>query len=233
MLAPETKERDVSPSISGSPIRAESERSSVSALGWASVAGILAYVVLTVTAQLLPPHYSPIHQAESDLAVGPYGYLMTLAFVVRGLLSFALLAAINRGVPRAARSRTGLTFLGIWAAGAIIIAAFPTDVKQGQHTLHGGIHYVVALVAFISVAVAESILASRFSHTTWPELNKQIVKALSYWTDFTLILFLLMARRPRIFGLFERLFLSAALLWILVVALQLALGATRARQARE
>ena len=41
---------------------------------------IILYVVLDVVAQVLPPHYSPISQAESLLAVGPYGYIMTVNF---------------------------------------------------------------------------------------------------------------------------------------------------------
>jgi hypothetical membrane protein len=40
-----------------------------------TIVGIAVYVVLNVIAQLLPPHYSPLRQAMSDLAVGPYGWL--------------------------------------------------------------------------------------------------------------------------------------------------------------
>ena len=39
----------------------------------ATIIGIVLYLVLDIIAQLLPPHYSFITQAESDLAVGPYG----------------------------------------------------------------------------------------------------------------------------------------------------------------
>jgi len=38
-----------------------------------TIVGIVFYVILDVIAQLLPPHYSAHSQAESDLAVGPYG----------------------------------------------------------------------------------------------------------------------------------------------------------------
>ena len=51
--------------------------------GALTIAGIALYLVLDVVAQMLPPHYSPVRQAESDLAVGPYGYVMTINFVVR------------------------------------------------------------------------------------------------------------------------------------------------------
>ena len=39
-----------------------------------TIVGIVVYALLNVIAQLLPPHYSPITQAISDLAVGPYGW---------------------------------------------------------------------------------------------------------------------------------------------------------------
>src|SRR6185437_3342848 len=109
--------------------------------------GIVLYVILDVIAQLLPPHYSPIRQPESDLAVGPYGWVMALNFVVRGLLSFALIAALIKGAPEAIRSRAGLVLLGIWAVGALLLAAFPTDVGGGKVTLHGAIHLLVAVIA--------------------------------------------------------------------------------------
>jgi len=48
---------------------------------------IILYVVLDAIAQVLPPHYSPLSQAESLLAVGPYGYIMTVNFLIRGVFS--------------------------------------------------------------------------------------------------------------------------------------------------
>jgi len=36
-------------------------------LFWTVTLGIALYVVLDVIAQILPPHYNPISQAESDL----------------------------------------------------------------------------------------------------------------------------------------------------------------------
>ncbi|HEY7356765.1 MAG TPA: DUF998 domain-containing protein, partial [Ktedonobacterales bacterium] len=52
------------------------------ALALLTIVGIALYVVLDVIAQLLPPHYNPISQAESDLAVGPYGWIMAINFVL-------------------------------------------------------------------------------------------------------------------------------------------------------
>jgi len=37
-----------------------------------ALVGVVLYLVLDAIAQVLPPHYNPLSQAESDLAVGPY-----------------------------------------------------------------------------------------------------------------------------------------------------------------
>ena len=102
-----------------------------------TIAGIVLYLILDVIAQLLPPHYSPIHQAESDLAVGRYGYVMTINFVVRGFLSFALLFSLTHELPLRAHSRFGQLALGIWATGAFLLrtgARLPGRLSQLRRT---------------------------------------------------------------------------------------------------
>ncbi len=79
---------------------------------WTMV-GVIVYVVLDSVAQWLPPHYSPIGQAESDLAVGPYGFIMRINFLLRAGVSLGLVAALWT-VFRQSRPRWGLTLFGIW-----------------------------------------------------------------------------------------------------------------------
>ncbi|HEX8729997.1 MAG TPA: DUF998 domain-containing protein [Ktedonobacterales bacterium] len=126
--------------------------------GALTIAGIALYLVLGVVAQLLPPHYSPVRQAESDLAVGPYGYVMTINFVVRGALSLTLLAGLMQGVADRARSKIGEALIGVWAVGAFLLALFPTDVNS-RATVHGIIHLVVALVALCAVTAGELLVS--------------------------------------------------------------------------
>ena len=102
--------------LSRRPVSTNTER-----LFWIVVAGVVLYVVLDIIVQLLPPHYNPITQAESDLAVGPYGYIMAINFVNRGLLSLIFLYAFARtfGLDREnGRYKIGIYLLGVWGAGA-------------------------------------------------------------------------------------------------------------------
>lgn len=60
------------------------------------VGAIFLYVLLDAITQSLHPHYSPIPNAESDLAVGPFGYIMAVNFLNRGILSLVFLYALSK-----------------------------------------------------------------------------------------------------------------------------------------
>lgn len=193
----------------------------VSILAWLTIAGIAVYVVLDIIAQALPPHYSPIRQPESDLAVGPYGWIMTVNFVVRGLLSATLLIALARVLAPSRRMVVGLFLLGIWAAGAFLLAVFPADVSSRVQTAHGKAHLAIALIAFVSIPIAESLLArALLDDPRWRELGERgVVFARVAVAGFFVLLAGIFL--PWVGGLTERIFLAAVLLWMLVVALAL------------
>ncbi len=193
------------------------------ALGALTIAGIVLYLALDVLAQLLPPHYSPVRQAESDLAVGPYGFVMTINFVVRGGLSLVLVAGLMQGVVARARSTVGVALIGIWAGGAFLLALFPTDVNS-RLTLHGSIHLLVALLAFCAVALGELLVSLRIgSDARWSGLRPYLL-ACAIATLVALLAELVGVRASTalgVGGLIERIFLGLALLWMLLVALNL------------
>jgi hypothetical protein len=194
--------------------------------GRLALVGIALYVVLDVVAQALPPHYNPVTQAESDLAVGPYGFVMTVNFVVRGLLSLALIAGLQRGVAPAARSRAGLVLVGVWAVGAFLLAIFPTDVG-GHVTVHGAIHVVVALLAFVAGVVGEGLVAARLgADSRWAPL-RLVLLVMAVVAAVVLVALIggnghAVARLTgSVFGLVERVFLGLVLLWMAVAAVRL------------
>ncbi|MGD0249540.1 MAG: DUF998 domain-containing protein [Thermoplasmata archaeon] len=188
------------------------------------------YVVLDLVAQLLPPHYSPISQAESDLAVGPYGYVMTLNFLMRGILSLSFLVGLSAATGLGSRSRAGVAFLAAWGVGAFILAASPTDVSVTETTGHGKLHLLVAFIAFLAAVVGEVLLSRRFSEE--PRLRpiagpSQLISVLA---AVSVVLLFVGTGVPYLlrhaFGLLERIFLGFVLAWILVVSLYL-LGSVR------
>jgi hypothetical membrane protein len=194
------------------------------------VVGVFVYIVLDVVAQLLPPHYSPVTQAESDLAVGPYGYLMTVNFVVRGLLSLLFLYAFRKTLTSEGTSldrfRVGSALLGVWAVGALILAAFPTDVPATPVSWHGAIHLVVALFAFLGGAFGVYLLARQFGVSRVLTPARGFAVALGVLAVVLCVVdlgspFVVPHLASRVGGLTERLFLGSVLLWILAVSLYL------------
>jgi hypothetical membrane protein len=189
--------------------------------------GVVLYLVLDFIAQVLPPHYSLVNTAESDLAVGPYGYIMTLNFLNRGLLSLAFLCALVR-VLRLQRIetrtyRTGLFLLGVWAVGALLLAAFPTDVPATPVSWYGAIHLVVALLAFLGGAAGVLRLSLQFGDE--PVLQGAKKFALPIAAVAVLFLFLLFGLpfaaphlASRIGGVTERVLIGSTLVWILALS---------------
>ncbi len=193
----------------------------------AALVGIILYVVLDAIVQSLPPHYSPISQAESDLAVGPFGYIMTVNFLDRGLLSFAFLAAFAGSVKQlrldAYGFRTGMVLLGVWSVGAILLAIFPTDVPATPVTLHGLIHLVVALFAFLGGALGALAVSLRMRKVEALRRIRGQALAVACVSVFLCLLDLLERSISKALandygGLIERLFLGSVLLWIAIVS---------------
>lgn len=186
------------------------------------IAGVVLYLLLDVVAQLLPPHYNPIKQAESDLGVGPNGWIMSLNFVIRGLIALALVAGLNLALAPAARPRLALTLILVWAAGDVLLAVFRTDVPPHRATIHGVIHLLVAFIAFVAVALGELILSLRMdADPRWAAIRPVLLAvACAAWVAMAALL-LHVLPRAQIGGLIERVFLGLVLLWMVVAGLGL------------
>ena len=131
----------------------------------AAMAGILLFLAVNIVLQLAPPHYSAVSQAVSDLAVGPYGWVMDVAFALSGLSILAFVAGARLATSPETRSRVGFAFLSIWGAAALAIAIAHPDVVDAHGYLgtrrafdaspstHGKVHLIVAAVVFLSMAL--------------------------------------------------------------------------------
>jgi hypothetical protein len=150
--------------------------------------------------------------------------------VNRGLLSLLLLVALDRTLQtsgaRWTDARGGFVLLGVWGVGALLLAAFPTDVPATPVSWHGAIHLIVAVIAFLTGAFGCLLLALRSSdHQVLAPVRGFAVPlgALSVLLCFVDLGLAVVAPHlsDRIGGLTERLFLGSVLLWILLVAVVL------------
>ena len=196
-----------------------------------TIIGVIAYVLLNVIAQLLPPHYSPITQAVSDMAVGPYGWLMAGMFLLYSVMVLAFLFGYIWGTSKKDRSRVGIIFLTIWAVLPAFIAFIPTDIvdahgfpgsaqaMQMTTTLHGFLHIaVLSPIAFGSSMLATLFISLRFSRNARLRSLRTptLLIALLMWPAFLLTDTF---GKLGIYGVGERLFVGLGLLWLLIVAL--------------
>ena len=98
-------------------------------LFWGVPIGIAIYIVIDIVLQYLEPLFNPISIAESDLATGPFGYLMDINFDIRGLLSLCFMYAFWKilNLKEHKAIQHGFWLLGVWTVGSFLLAVFPTD----------------------------------------------------------------------------------------------------------
>jgi hypothetical protein len=193
-------------------------------LFWTVIVAIVLSVLLEVIVQLLPPHYNAISQAESDLAVGPYGFLMDINFVLRGVSYLIFIVAFMRVIPKEGQSRSGLILLGISAFGKLIIAFAVTDLTSPPHTIHGIIHTLAALVSFFCGALSLLLLSRSLRHVPNVRPSQRFLVGLAIVTlvwSVIVIVTVVVSTQIGVWGLLERIFTVLFSLWIFILSLGL------------
>jgi hypothetical protein len=164
---------------------------------------------LLVRMHLLPTELAPARDAISDY--GATRYHRNYRTMVVALGGGAILLAIGL----AERTDAGnLVWLWIYGVARIAIAGFMIDADRTRMTREGRIHWLLASVAFASIAVA----ASTIHWTGQPGIER----VLGWAVVVTAVATLLTVRVTAIFGLVERLLYAASLAWLVIAAIDLA-----------
>ena len=182
---------------------------------------VVAYVALDVALVFLRPHFSVLHNAESDYgSAGAWGWLMNLNFVLRGVLSLLVVYTLAATAPRRRLLPNALVLLSVWAVASALLAFFPDDpVGTKTHGL-ARVHLVLAAVAFIAVVLGTRLATRALrGESSWRPVAP-LLTALS-WGALVPVLLLGRAHlRPHsLGGLWEKIFLGIELAWLLTVAL--------------
>jgi len=186
--------------------------------------GVVVYVLVDVVLQLLPPHYSAISDAESNLAVGPYGWIMNLNFLGRAVLTLCAAVAIGLIGPSSGLRRAGLALMILAGACSAALAFLPTDINgPGEFglqtsTLVGGLHLAVASLGFFAALAGFALL------TGWLRRTKPLRSVYPAALTLTAVasaglLSVGVADHfaPNLIGLAERVCLAGILGWAFVV----------------
>lgn len=200
--------------------------------------GVVVYVLVDCVLQVLPPHYDPIREAESNLAVGPYGWIMNLNFLGRAATTLCAVNALRRlGSPSQLRL-AGLILLVCGGAASAVLAFFATDVDvvpgsaADSYTVTGIVHLIVAGAGFIAALGAVVVLtvwlrrtrALRIPLPAGPAAGRTNTPATTLATAFAVLtvgggLWLAAAATvaPGTLGIAERVCLVGILGWTFVV----------------
>ena len=201
-----------------------------------TLAGVSVWVALVVIAQLLNPEQSALSMGMSGLVTGRGGWIMRVAFVVRGATAFTLVGSLSDLVPETAQSDLGMALLAVWGGGSALLAAYDTDMPGDEPTAHGRGHAVIAFVAYIAVALAMVLVSLKLGEAEATADLARWALPLAFLAAvdmvFQFVGFAAAARDAaaspgpppaygglgRIAGLLQRFFLSTVMLWTALVA---------------
>jgi Protein of unknown function (DUF998) len=184
---------------------------------------VLGQVMLLASAWLLPlaSEYRLVTDNISELVLGRYGFIQVVALVLSGLGVIGLSYAIRRQTSGRRGSSVGSVLIGVYGAGALLVAIVPTDRIDSptdvwsQSTI-GWIHSLTALLSYLCVIFGMFIL-------TWTFARDVRWRSLVVWSSLlagaALSLLFAQAEGPWV-GLMQRLLITAISGWLIMVALR-------------
>jgi Protein of unknown function (DUF998) len=181
---------------------------------WAGIVGAAVFAVAAI-AQPLYRRDRTFDDPYSSYAIGELGWVQTVAFVALGAGSLALATGLSPPPRAAAGWLPGRVLLGIWGGGVLLAAGFP--LADGPVPASGQIHSAASLVAFLAITAASLTLSHAFTNThRWAPFGRR-----STWVARCLLAALLLAtatQQSGWFGVTQRIFLAAVLVWLTTVA---------------
>jgi hypothetical protein len=135
-----------------------------------AAAGLLAFVVTFLVEGALRPGYRPWRHAISQLSLGPFGWVNSLAVLVAAASLLAFAAGLCTAMPTGVGSRWGPRLLGVAGTGLGLTGAVLDDPGLGyppatpaQQSLHGLLHGLLVTVAIGCLSAACLVMARRFA----------------------------------------------------------------------
>jgi hypothetical protein len=184
-----------------------------------AMAASLYFAAIVAALHVIRPDLNPISRPTSAYAVGPNSFLMTSAFFSMSLASFALVVALSQTLSPSARSRFGLGFLALWSTGVFIAMTFPMDAEGAPQTLSGTIHQTTGPLTFLCLSTGMILVSWRLKRdNNWRSLYPAALTLSWVMLAAFLATFLSFALDLGFLGLFQRIALATAVVWILLMA---------------
>jgi hypothetical membrane protein len=132
--------------------------------------GPLLFIVVFLLEGVTRLNYSAWHNFVSSLSLGEQGWMQIINFLICGVLVLCFAIGLRRVLYSGKGSTWVPILLGVFGLSLIGAGLFVPDPLLGYppgapstHTLHGTLHVLLSLVAFISLPAACFVLARRFA----------------------------------------------------------------------
>jgi hypothetical protein len=185
-----------------------------------TIVGIAVYLLNLAALHFLRPDVNPMLDPVSTYAVGPYGFLFTVADIGLGLAALALTFGLYLSIAPPGRSYVGLFLLGLYGVSVLLAGIFPIDVG-GEATTFGIIHNIFGNISFFGFPIAVILMSLGMGKDERWRTFRRPALALSLVVVLTVILTIVGSNLGIGYGVTQRIFNVAALVWMLLVALHL------------
>ena len=183
------------------------------------IVGPIVLVVGDIAASLSTPGYSPIRDSISSLALTPIGWLQSIGFLAMGLLLEIFVAGLFFNTRRARGFYAGIVLLAICGFVLMLIAAFHMDHPEAP-PIDGIIHTIASYSLGLLFPIAILSLAPSLKSTpNWK--NIFVYTLVAGVLAFGLIIGAFFTEQTGWFGLYERIIVANAIIWVEVVAIHL------------
>jgi len=182
------------------------------------IVGPIVVIVGDLAASLSTHGYSPISDSVSSLALQPIGWLQTICFLAMGLLLVIFVPRFFFNIRRARGFHAGIVLLALCGFVLMLIAAFHMDAPGAERTTAGIIHTIASYGLGLLFPIAILSLSPSLKNTpNWK--NIFVYTLIAGVLAFALILGALLSDQTGWFGLYERIIILNALIWVEVVAI--------------
>jgi len=181
------------------------------------IVGPIIVIVGDLAASLSVPGYSPIRDSVSSFALTSLGWLQSICFLAMGTLLVIFVGGLYFGIRRARGFRAGITLLALCGFVLMLIATFHMD-HTGAPPIDGIIHTIASYGLGLLFPIAIFSLAPSFKSTpNWIDIF--IYTLIAGVLAFGLIIGAIFGNQRGWFGLYERIIILNALVWVEVVAI--------------
>jgi MFS family permease len=182
------------------------------------IVGPIVVIVGDLAASLSTPGYSLVRDTVSSLALTRIGWLQSICFLAMGLLLEIFVAGLFFNTRRARGFYAGIVLLALCGFVLMLIAAFHMDAPGASRTTAGIIHTIASYGLGLLFPIAILSLAPSFKSTpNWK--NIFLYTLIAGILALGLILGALLGEQRGWFGLYERIIILNALVWVEVVAI--------------